>query len=55
MTAAPNGETIIENLLIDAFITLTPDAAAGKGVLSADLAWLPDLEALGWVQRGLKG
>ena len=55
LNAAPNGETIIENLLIDAFITLTPDAVAGAGVLSADLAYPPDLVKFGWIPPNIVG
>jgi hypothetical protein len=55
LTAAPNGETIIENLLIEAFISLTPDAATGSGILSADLAWPADLVQLGWIPPGVVG
>lgn len=55
LNAAPNGETEIDNLLPEAFITIIPDTSSGKGTLSADLAWPPDLVRLGWLPSGFLG
>lgn len=55
LNAAPNGETELDHMLADGFIEITPDGTTGKGVLSADLAWPPDLVRLGWVPRNQFG
>lgn len=49
LLAPANGKTKIENVLIEGFIELIPNGATGKGTLSADLALIPELVALGYI------
>ena len=49
LLAPANGKTKIKNVLIEGFIEITPNAVNGKGTLSADLALIPELIALGYI------
>jgi len=48
-SAPANAITVIDNVLIDGFLEITPDATSGIGVLSVDVALPEELKKLGLI------